>query len=365
MYYTLFFVVLPCAAVWKLYQLSRTPESRPLRWLTLCLSCAAASMAMPGSTPTLDAAFGTGTAKLLLNVLTLGMTCCLMVFYLYAVGEGPATRRRARREATVLLVVCGALTADAVTAPDDAVLRSTFESADMTVPQVGAFYGTVGLYMLYTLVVSGCRTRRYAHLSHGSAAVGLWTATAGLVGMVVSTGCRTGFVAHRAAGGGVPHWLTVATGTLLLFSTPVFVLGVTWPGARSRAAAWRLWLRHRRAYRELEPLWRLLSAAFPGTVLPETARRGGPVHRRYARRVVECRDGLVRIGPHLGGGNVEPPSAGELAVRLRRAAAAVRGGRAESRPVAPLAVPWLGDRGAEVEELVALSRALRALPGGA
>ncbi|KUF18789.1 MAB_1171c family putative transporter [Streptomyces silvensis] len=369
MYYTAFFVVLAVATVWKIHQLRRRPENRPLRWLTLCTGCAAMSMAMPGATESMDGVLGTGAAKLMLNALTLGMTYSLMVFFLCSADDGPATRRRVRAEGAVLLGVLGFLALDALTAPGHAVLHSTFEDADMTVPQVAAFYLCVGLYMLHTLAVAGRRTHRYARRSSGPEAIGLWITTGGIAGLFVSTGWRAGFVAVRIWGVAVPRWLTLGTGILLAVGYPVFVLGVTWPGARSRIAAGRLWFRHRRTYRQLEPLWRLLSSAYPDTVLPDARRGRRTVHRRYARRVVECRDGLVRISPRLRSGGPAPEclTTADLAARLRQAAEAARGGgQAEPRPGTPLAVsPGGDDREAEVQHLVALSLALRALPEGA
>ncbi|MER5299457.1 MAB_1171c family putative transporter [Streptomyces lasiicapitis] len=367
MHYTAFFVVLALATAWKLYQLSRAPDNRPLRWLTLCLACAATSMAVPDGRQSIDATLGAGAAKLLIIALTLGMTYCLMVFYLCSADDGPATHRRIRVEGLALLGLTGLLVLDAITVPDHAVLHSSFESADMTIPRVAAFYGCIGLYMLYTLAVSGRRTYRYARISSGPEAAGLWLATAGLLGLGLATGWRTAFVVVRAFGGAVPQWLSIGSGALLVASTPVFVLGVTWPGARSRLAAGRLWLHHRRTYHHLEPLWRLLSSAYPDTVLPHTHGRGPAVHRRYARRVVECRDGLVRISPHLGadGPVPQPLATADLAVRLQRAAAAVRSGHTGPQPGTPLAVPHSSGREAEVQQLVALSRALQALPDGA
>src|SRR5205807_5920314 len=82
------------------------------------------------------------------------------------------------------------------------------------------------------------------------------------------------------------------------------------------------------------------------------------VHRRYYRRVIECRDGLVRVSPYLAGaGDLDQP--GHLASALRAALRA----RADGAPVTGAALPVAAPDGegldADVRQLVALSKALR------
>ncbi|MEW2526441.1 MAB_1171c family putative transporter [Streptomyces sp. NPDC047071] len=363
MFFTILFVVLAAETAWKFHQLSRAPQNRGVRWLTLCVVCAVATyaLAIRHGTQGIDGTFGVGTAKLLMDTLFMGMTYSLMLFYLYSTGDTPAVRRRARRERVGFLAAVTGIVATAVAPPHHTVLHSTFEDADMTVPRAALFYLGIGLYALYALAASCRRTHRFARMSSGAEAVGLWTASAGLLGLAASTGIRSVFVVVRSQGGAVPAWLSVSTGILLVVSLPAFVLGVTWPGVRSRCAAWRLRREHRRIHRELKPLWRLLSSVYPDTVLPR-AGRGGRAGFRYARRVIECRDGLVRISPHLS--SVEPVlesmAPKVLAERLHHAAEAVRRGQVPSRPGTPLALSRNGDT-AEVEQLVVLSRALHAL----
>ncbi|WP_405656279.1 MAB_1171c family putative transporter [Streptomyces sp. RK9] len=369
MYYGIFCLALAIATAWKLYQVSRAPRSLPLRWLTLCLACAAVPYLLISDSGRagVDGALGDGAAKLLADVLFLGMSYCLMVFYLYSADEGPATRRRVRLEGLGLLGFVAVITIAAATAPRDSALRSSFEGADMTIPQVAAFYLGLGVYLMYAYIVSCRRTHRYARMSSGHEAVGLWLATVGLLGHIGATAVRSGFAVVRTQGVAVADWLTLSSGVLLVVSTPVFVLGVTWPGAHSRLTAWRVRRHHRRVHRQLEPLWLLLSTTYPDTVFPAPAR-GRRAHRAYTRRVVECRDGLVRISPHLrreipAEPALESLAPEDLAERLRRAANDVRGGHAGPPSGTPLRLPHVGDREADVQQLVTLSRALRALPG--
>jgi hypothetical protein len=80
--------------------------------------------------------------------------------------------------------------------------------------------------------------------------------------------------------------------------------------------------------------------------------------------VIEIRDGLIRLGPHLGeewSAKALEPAA--LALHLRRVAEDVRQGR--SQPCSGTPVAHGGSEAEEVASLVALSQAVRALPAGA
>ena len=84
------------------------------------------------------------------------------------------------------------------------------------------------------------------------------------------------------------------------------------------------------------------------------------VHRRYYRRVIECRDGLVRLSPYLADaaytGN-EPPAV--VAQQIKDALRAHSAGTAvPSRPVL-IAAPAEHGLDADVDQLVGLARALR------
>jgi hypothetical protein len=132
-----------------------------------------------------------------------------------------------------------------------------------------------------------------------------------------------------------------------------------------RLAALRIWWQHRRTYHHLEPLWTVLHQQFPEDTLdrvpssrwPDTLSLRG-VHRRYYRRVIECRDGLVRISPYLqtaGNGHDAP-----LAEQLRNALQARASGIAAPTQAIPVAIPTTDDSlDADVHELITLSAALR------
>ncbi|WP_411573580.1 MAB_1171c family putative transporter [Streptomyces fradiae] len=360
---------LAAAVAWKLYQWSRAPQDAPLRSVTLCLLTALLSypLAMPGGASGVDTVAGHGTAKLVQNVLLLLTVYFLMCFYLYS-ADGPTARRRARREAVIVALVAVAIVVAAETVPHD-VFAGSFSTADMTIPQIAFFYGVTGLYLMYALGVTGRWTRQYARMSRRPHATGLWMAAVGLSAMAVACAVRAVFVAVRWSGGTVPHPLMACVAVFLVVSILLFVAGVTYAGARARVTSARLWLRRRRDHRRLAPLWQLLTDAYPENVLRPASPalwdrwRARGVHRRYHRRIVECRDGLVDISPYLvrEGEGAEvlslPPAV--LADRLRQAVTTIGMDASPARQAVPLAMPQADDRDADVRQLIAVSDALR------
>ncbi|MER5439084.1 MAB_1171c family putative transporter [Streptomyces sp. NPDC002790] len=372
-----FFAALAAAIAWKVRQVVRDPRNAPLRSVTLCLVCAAASypLAMPGGASGVDAVAGHGAAKLLQNVLLLATLFFLMCFYLHSAADEETGRGRARREAAGLVLVVAALVAIVASGPHE-VLVGSFSTADMTIPQVAGFYLLAGLYMMYALGAAFWWTRRYARLSLRPHSTGLWTTAVGLASMACACAIRAVFVILRSMGGTVPSGLNAAVAALLVMSIMLFVVGVSYPIARARITAVRIWHRHRRIHHRLQPLWELLAEAYPDSVLQPTAKswremwNARSVHRRYHRRVVECRDGLVQVSPYLpalpgqsardAALDSAPPEV--LAQSLRDVLAAGAPGTSGTvEPVAavPLALPSQQGPDADVEQLVALADALR------
>ncbi|GAB2769771.1 hypothetical protein KDA82_00895 [Streptomyces daliensis] len=358
------------AVAWKLCQWKRSPGGAPLRSVTLCLLCAALSypVAMPGGASGVDTVAGHGTAKLIQNVLLLLTVYFLMCFYLYS-ADGPGARRRARREAVIVALVAVAITVAALSVPHE-VFAGSFSTADMTVPQIAFFYVTAGLYLMYALGAAGLWTRRYAGMSRRPHATGLWMAAVALSSMAVACAVRAVIVAIRWTGTSVPHPLMSAVAFLLVASILLFVAGVTYSGARARITSTRLWLRHRRDHRRLRPLWELLSETYPENVLRPASTtwwdrmRARGVHRRYHRRIVECRDGLVGISPHLTDEDDDERAVldlapAELAARLRHTSTRIGQGGMTPRRALSLAGAPGDDRQSDVQQLIAVADALR------
>jgi hypothetical protein len=153
----------------------------------------------------------------------------------------------------------------------------------------------------------------------------------------------------------------LAVTVLLMPGVLLFLIGVTYPAAATRVGAVRIWWRHRRGYRQLAPLWTVLHAEFPDDALDRVpaarwrdAFRLRGTHRRYYRRVVECRDGLVRISPYLARTDVSA----DLPSRLRQALSAHAAGEPTAAKAVPVALPEQEGLDADVRELVQLARGL-------
>ncbi|WP_338673867.1 MAB_1171c family putative transporter [Streptomyces sp. SCSIO 30461] len=362
-------LIISVAFAWRLYLWSRAPHDAPTRSVALTLLAMGLSNAVAGlgRATDLDAIIGHDMVKLVENLLLLLACFFLMCFYLHS-SVGRAARRRARVEGVVVAVVAVAITVAVLSAPHGA-FSEPFRTVDMTIPQVACFYLGAGLYMTYVIALAGRWSARYARMSSRPHATGLWVAAIGLSALAVACGVRAVFVAVRWGGGAVPGPLSTGAAALVMLSSLLFVTGVTYSGVRARVTAARLWLRRRRDHRRLESLWQLLIEVYPENQLPPASRtrwdqwRARGVHRRYHRRIVECRDGLVDISPYLLSEEDEPgllrldPT--ELARRLRHASAAIQHGAPVPERAVSLAVPQGDDRDSDVGELIAVSEALR------
>lgn len=358
--------ILPCATAWKLYQLTKAPHDRPLRAVTWCLGSAAiaypfgvADIAGP-----VDAVIGTGVSKLVQNALLFVAGYWLMCFYLHSAADAEFGRRRARREIIPLVVSVAAITVATFITPLNQ-RGAAYDTGNMHTAGVALFYFFGGLYMAYALATAFRWTVRYAKLSHRPLVTGLWIAAAGMAGMVVGSGVRTIFVVVRVLSSLKTSPLIVVADLLVAASIPTFVIGVIYPTLATRIGALRVWWQHRRLCRQLSPLWTMLHEAYPEDELSrvpggrwrDVLRLRG-VHRRYYRRVIECRDGLVRVSPYLSAeGDLDQPV--RLAGALREALRARAAGAPASGAAMPVAVPEGDGLDADVKQLVALSKALR------
>lgn len=366
-------IVLVTSVCWKAFQLSKAPHDHALRAVTLCLACATVAFpfGLPVAARAVDAVTLAGAAKLVQNVLLLSTVYCLMCFYLYSATDSDRGRRRARWELIPLSATIVVITLLTVLTPNHAT-GHVYASADMRVTHVALFYLVAGLYLAYALASAFAWTLRYARASARPLATGLWLAAGAMAGMVLSSAARAAFILVRWLGGNVPRPLSRSVALLLALSIPVFVIGVTYPGIATRLAAFRVWWQHRRNYHRLRPLWLLLHKAYPQDALGRVptnpwrdALRVRSVHRSHYRRVIECRDGLVRISPYLARlgladaapGSVSPE---ELAEKLRLALRAYDPDDQSAQKAIPVAMPDGDGLDADVRQLVALSDALRA-----
>ncbi|MEU8887276.1 MAB_1171c family putative transporter [Streptomyces sp. NPDC048442] len=359
------------AVVWKFAQLARDPGNAALRSVALCLLCGGLSytVAMPSGVAAFDTFTGHGLAKLVQNLLL--MACCyfLMCFYLYSAADEVAGQRRARREGVALLAVAAVLTVDALSTSQTA-LAGSYSTADMTIPQTAIFFLLAGGYMAYTVAAAFWWTRRYARMTQRPLSTGLWLAATGLAFMAISCAIRAVFVVIRSQDGDVPKPLTASVALLLVLASVFFVVGLSYPMFRARIASVGTRRRHKRVHQQLAPLWHLLIETYPDLVLRPASSslrdrwRARNIHRRYHRRIVECRDGLVRLSPYVDMNDTADAVPSVIAERLRDAVRRATSSSGGPVRAVSLTIPRQRDRAADVEQLLRLAAALK-LPASA
>lgn len=356
-------VLLYIAMLWKLTQLAQAPWDVPLRWVTICLLCAGAAYPFgvaAGHVALTQLSAGPMLFMWAQEVFLLGLVYALVCVFLFSGLDSTRARAQALRQALPLIATLTALTLVALAAP------SGVAPAEYPISVVSMFFLVADVYVVYGLVVVFRWTREYGRGAGQRLARGLMVTSLGLAAMAMATLLLIVAVITRWASGHVPVILTTATILLLLPGILLFIGGVSYPGIAMRLAALPIWFEHRTAYRRMAPLWTELHAAFPEDALvrvPLSPWRDAltlrAVHRRYYRRVIECRDGLVRLSPYLG--HLRGTSAFDTSVvadHLRQALRArAANEQAPSRAV-PIAIPTSAGIDADVRELVALSRAL-------
>lgn len=183
--------------------------------------------------------------------------------------------------------------------------------------------------------------------------------------MVVGLTVLTATVVMLTARVNSPPVVTSAAQILVVLGVVAFLAGVCYPGTVTRLSAARLWNRRRRTYRQLDPLWSALHQAFPQDTLARVpvsrwreAVSPWSMNRRFYRRVIECRDGLVRLSPYL----LEPGGLadGMVANRLITALQSLDTTDLVPRHAMPVAVPADGGLDADADELARLSREIAA-----
>ncbi|HEV2779741.1 MAG TPA: MAB_1171c family putative transporter [Actinophytocola sp.] len=355
-----------------LYLLVRAPGNVPLRAVTVTIASFVLTVVF-GPAATTGAIF-LGLEPILSRLIQhLGMLVCgysLIAFFLFSALDRPAARRRAMWQAIPVGAAAVILTADTVLMPAgirDAAATLAFARPGATPLDeltIALQYVTPNLYLAYAFVCALLWIRRYARGAEPRLRHGLALTAVGMVALVL--GLTVFILATLASWAGValPPWLFGMGLLLVLPGSVAFMLGFAYPAAVTRLAALRVWWHHRTMYHRLAPLWTLLHRQFPEDALGRVpaarwrdalSLRG--VHRRYYRRVIECRDGLVRLSPYLAGNG--HPGDLPLADRLHAGLRAHASGTPVPARAVPIAIPAADGLDADVHELITLSDALR------
>ena len=349
--------------LWKASQLARSPHRTSLRWVVacFCLSTLAFAVSPFAESGQWGSVSGSGPIWWMWfsNALMLSMLYCLICVFVFSARQGPAARAQAAREAVPLVVTLILLDVIAST------VSTAVAPADYPQSTLDVFRLVVNAYVVYGIVICVVRMRGYARLARPWLSWGLTVASVGLAIIGVSAALIAVTMVLRLLGLPAPAWLVMPQPGLLAGNL-VFLAGVVAPGAQVRWAAARVWWRHLRDYHRMRPLWTMLHEAFPEDTLgrvPASPWRDAlslrAVNRRFYRRVIECRDGLVRASGRLtvDSGRTEPAA---VAVWLRQALDGGPNKCAVDAPAHPVAMPAERGLEADVRELVALSRELRA-----
>jgi hypothetical protein len=369
---------------WLLYLSVRAPKNVPLRCLTALVACWA--IAYPfGLAAGTDSAFLVGDpfiSQTVSSALLLVAAYCLICFFLFTSHEPRQARRRAWVQVIPLAVALTVLLGSVLATPEAlhplaaVATKELLRGHDFTsVPSIGIFYIVNNCYSAFAFGTAFVLTLRYSRqaaarrLRQGMAITAVGSAsicTASLIFIAANIFLWSG---HPGA---MPRWLVLLGDVLVLGGLVVFFGGLAYRGIATRLEATWLWWQHLRSYHQLRPLWTILHEEFPEDVLsrvPETPMRDvlslRGVHRRYYRRAIECRDGLVRVSPYLadgrGSGDQDASGYGDLAGRVKTALRAHAAGVSAPSRAVPVALPSRAGLDADVQELVALSRAMRAL----
>ena len=349
-------------------RLARTPGNLALGSLTALFACWALAFPLGMAADHEQTFLGVPplTLRLLQHVVLLVGMNCLIGFFLFSAADRETAWRRFRRLAIPLVLALAVLTVAVLLTPAGTRTR------DHTVTSIAVFWTTADLYLAFGCAAAGVWALRYARKADPRLALGLRISSVGLFGITAADCVFVPAIIIRWAGGDAAPPELSADGAaettlgyygatfLLLPGIALCLIGVVYPAAVLRLAALRVWWHHLRAYRQLGPLWTELNAQFPEDALSrvpvtkwrDLSPRG--VHRRYYRRVIECRDGLVRISPYLNGNGAD------LAENLREALRAHASGDQPATQAVPVAIPRRNGLDADVAELVTLSHALRA-----
>lgn len=282
-------ILMLAGLAWTGYRLLRRVPSWPLRCVVVILGAFSANLLIVLFAPQATLAAG-GPVWLLAverspNII--GSALLVAVFDTAASGE----QRRSTRLRLNLIVTAASLLA--------LILAASSAPSGYSQTAAGIIYGVENLYCVLARVAcieAALRYRRQAgrRLRHGLAIV-----IAGFLGDIIASLVYLFVCAYAIATGVVVQQGLGIAIVVITFSVTLDVVGLLTPAALMRLSAAYIWGQHLRDLGKLRPLWTALRRAFPEHELYKRIPDRGGVHLRRHRRLVEIRDGLVRISPHL------------------------------------------------------------------
>lgn len=329
--------VLTAAAVLKSVELVRAPRDR-LRWyLVSCLWLLALGQAVSVGPVTglVDAGTSAGFGKVVYNALVMAGLYLLLCFFVSARRAQTTIRRRLRADGLLLALTGAGLVLLMLLTP--AGLRAhSLAGPHIAHPAIAAFYVLGNGYFVYAYATVGAAALRYAAAAPRFLSLALKVTALGMAGLVLTSVGRAGWVVLRYSGDLPPEPFNTVNWQAANVSLILVIVGMCLLAVGHGVLALRSWRHQRDLHRQLTPLWAVVREAYPELVLdrksgwtPARTRRG------FYRRLIECRDGLVRLSPYIalaaGDRDVSRVSAAELAgflpaaLRLRPQLAAEAG----------------------------------------
>ncbi|QRP45205.1 MAB_1171c family putative transporter [Amycolatopsis sp. FDAARGOS 1241] len=306
-----------------------------------------------------------GGARLAVNVLLSCGVCSLLIFFLGS-ALGPPRARRVALEFVPLGAAIAVLTVGTAVTP--VPLRgAALGPATVHEPGIALFYLGGGLYLIYAITACAVWIVRYQRVADPHLRTGLRIGAASLAAAAAGSVFRALYTVFALFGAVVPVLLWPGI-PLVIVGSLLFLAGITYPGVRARFAALAQRRRHRSDHARPAPLWTFLVKAYPSIVLRTPPghpwRERFVVHRRYYRRVIEIRDGLVQLSPYLEADPAslaaDEPAAAAAALRsalARHAAGEASDGRAK------LVLPGGSDLESDVRPPLSLAASLSSAPG--
>ncbi|MEK2474316.1 MAB_1171c family putative transporter [Streptomyces noursei] len=357
--------------IWRSLDLARAPHDRGLQLLVTSLFLLASGevLSVPEINGAVDALTTVGVGKLAFNACTMIGLSALVLFFAFSTHRANAYRRYLRFHAGLLAGVLVALTI-AMTATPPALRGHTLSTPYMARPEIAAFYVIGNVYFLYAYLTSGLWALRYARRATRHLALGLRTMSFGLFVVALSSVNRVVWVYLRIEAPRGHQSFNTVNWSMTDLALGTVTAGMSYSAGMQLFAHLRSVALHRRMYHQLTPLWTALAAAYPELVLNResfTTRRNRlrlrGTHERFYRRLIECRDGLVRLSPYLIRVAPDADLARGPADRIAHhitAALAVKPAVEDpdaALSAAPIAFPSGNDLAADARELIAISHA--------
>jgi hypothetical protein len=365
-------IMLAIGSIWKIIDLARAPHDRVLRVLAACLVLLATGeiLSYPQAISVVDSFTALGVGKVAFNAIYMSGLAALIMFFVSSTRRPRDRYLRHLRINTCLLAGVVIALMVSMTATPAAMRGHTLSTPHMAQPGIASFYLIGNAYFLYAYVTSGLWALRYARMASRHLALGLCTTALGLLGLAIASVNRMFWVFLRINHPGSHQAFNMVNWSLNDWSMGVVLIGISYSATVQLIAHLRSVAHHRRMFHELTPLWTALANAYPELVLkrePTGSRwsrlRLRRTHERFYRRLIECRDALVRLSPYLA--RVAPDAdlaRGPAEQLARHIAEALALKPATEDPdtvfsAARVAFPTENDLGADARELVAISHA--------